>query len=172
LSSQAQVEFAHPLIAPQHVDAVYTFVDHTEPEWRSAFQAYMNNRPDLSAADIFNRYRNWDELRFSIRSLHTNAPWIRHIYLVVSSPQQVPAWLNTSVVRVVYHHQLFDDPANQLPTFNSLAIESVLHRIKGLSNHFLYMNNDIFFGRESTVHDFISDNSYNRCVSSSTCFIL
>jgi hypothetical protein len=46
---------------------------------------------------------------------------------------------------------LFDDPASQLPSFNSLAIESVLHRIPGLSRRFLYFNNDVIGGKRSVV---------------------
>jgi hypothetical protein len=71
-----------------------------------------------------------------------HAPWVRTIYIVTAS--QVPIWLNTSHsrVRIVDHKDLFPEPATQLPTFNSLAIESVLHRIPGLSEYFLYFNND------------------------------
>ncbi len=71
-----------------------------------------------------------------------HAPWIRTIYIVTAS--QVPVWLNTAHprVRIIDHKELFPDPAAQLPTFNSLAIESVLHRIPGLSEYFLYFNND------------------------------
>jgi hypothetical protein len=119
------------------VDVVFTHVNSHDPEWRASFDQHYHN----GAEPIFNRYRDWGELRYAMRSVFQHASWVRRVYLVVSSPQQVPAWLNTSVVRVVYHHQLFDDPAHQLPTFNSLAIESVLHRIPGLSQLFLYFNN-------------------------------
>jgi hypothetical protein len=49
---------------------------------------------------------------------------------------------------------LFDDPATQLPTFNSLAIESVLHRIHNLSEHFLYFNNGTHLFRVRACGDF------------------
>ncbi len=93
-----------------------------------------------------NKFREWHELLFSMRSVHMFAPWVRTIYLVTAS--QVPIWLNTTHprVRVIDHHALFPDPVSQLPTFNSLAIESVLHRIPGLSEYFLYFNNDGAFG--------------------------
>jgi hypothetical protein len=83
---------------------------------------------------------------------------------VVSSRSQLPDWLKVSawtidsarhrdshssideidpLVRVVLHDDIFNDPDKQLPTFNSLAIELMLHRIPGLSHHFLYFNNDV-----------------------------
>lgn len=31
-----------------------------------------------------NRYRENDELRFSLRSVHAYAPWIRHIFIVTN----------------------------------------------------------------------------------------
>jgi hypothetical protein len=76
----------------------------------------------------------------------------------------VPSWLNQTHnrIRIVYHHELFDDPKSQLPTFNSLAIESVLHRIRGLSRHFLYMNNDVFVNSDVSLSDFITRQSYHQ----------
>jgi hypothetical protein len=95
-----------------------------------------------------------------MRAVHTFAPWIRTIYLVTAA--QVPSWLNTSHpgVRIIDHRELFPNPATQLPTFNSLAIESVLHRIPGLSSHFLYFNNDCFLMRPTQLVSFY--NSVNR----------
>jgi hypothetical protein len=68
------------------------------------------------------------------------------VYLVTDG--QVPGWLRTDHPRltVVNHRDLFGD-RGRLPTFNSHAIESQLHRVKGLSDHYLYLNDDVFFGR-------------------------
>jgi hypothetical protein len=74
------------------------------------------------------------------------APWIRNIYLVTD--RQVPSWLDTTHprVRVVDHTEIFTGEG-QLPTYNSHAIESRLHHIDGLSEHFLYFNDDVFAAR-------------------------
>jgi hypothetical protein len=167
---------------PTVVDAVFTYVNGSDPVWRAAFDAHLASHPrdrhghghgqghglEADGADVpfFNRYRDWNELRYSMRSLHTHAPWIRRVHLVVSGPTQVPRWLDAAHprLRVVYHRDLFPRPALELPTFNSLAIESVLHRIPGLSNHFLYMNNDVFFGRRAHVADFIDARTYRRYI--------
>jgi len=69
-------------------------------------------------------------------------PWVRNIYIVTNG--QVPLWLNTShpKIRMVSHKEIFKWP-DHLPTFNSLAIESHLHRISGISDHFIYFNDDM-----------------------------
>ncbi|MFD0331960.1 hypothetical protein ACFQZC_36840 [Streptacidiphilus monticola] len=85
-------------------------------------------------------------MRYSLRSIHQYAPWVRRIHLVTAG--QRPVWLNTDHpdIRVVDHREIFSDP-DALPTFNSHAIESQLHHIDGLAEHFLYLNDDVLFGR-------------------------
>ena len=152
---------------PDVVDAVYTWVDGSDPAWlavaRPIFAAAgLVHDGDAGIGDKDNKFRDWGELLFSMRSLAMFAPWVRNVYIVTSGPTQVPSWLNTSHprVRVVYHAQLFDDPGTQLPTFNSFAIESVLHRIHGLSNRFLYLNNDFLLARPTALSDFATPSTY------------
>ncbi|MFF4099200.1 Stealth CR1 domain-containing protein [Streptomyces sp. NPDC001903] len=130
------------------VDAVITWVDAADPAWR--------RRRDRAAAGVEagpapvdhaeNRYRDRGELRYCLRSIAAHAPWIRRVFIVTDD--QTPPWLATDHPRVtvVDHRQLFADPA-ALPVFNSHAIESQLHRVPGLAEHFLYFNDDIFLGR-------------------------
>ena len=84
---------------------------------------------------------------YSLRALWLHAPFVRNIYLVTAD--QRPDWLDDSDDRItlVSHAEIFPD-SDMLPTFNSHAIEACLHRIPGLSEHFIYMNDDVFFGRE------------------------
>ena len=132
------------------IDAVYTWVDGGDPAWQSRRAAALGTNTWLDGASRLanndSRYASRDELRYSLRSLHCFAPWIRHIFLVTDD--QVPAWLDTTNPRitVVSHKEIFGDTGT-LPTFNSQAIESRLHRIPGLSEHFLYLNDDVFIGR-------------------------
>ncbi|MDJ0379826.1 stealth conserved region 3 domain-containing protein, partial [Streptomyces sp. G-G2] len=96
--------------------------------------------------DADHRYRDRGELRYCLRSIAAHAPWIRRIFLVTDD--QVPAWMATDhpQLTVVSHQELFADPG-ALPVFNSHAIETQLHRIPGLAEHYLYFNDDIFLGR-------------------------
>ncbi|SHN04874.1 stealth conserved region 3 domain-containing protein [Streptomyces yunnanensis] len=141
------------------IDVVYTWVDDSDPEWRARRDAAKRaaGLADGGADSGDVRFRNRDELRFSLRSLAMYAPWVRNVYLVTDD--QTPAWLDTSQpgIKVVSHREIFDDPA-LLPTFNSHAIESQLHRIDGLSEHFLYFNDDVFLGRPLTPRSFFDSN--------------
>lgn len=130
------------------IDVVYTWVDGADPSWRARREETLSGRNAVTnAADrADNRYASRDELRYSLRSLAMYAPWVRHIWIVTD--QQVPSWLDVShpKVSVVDHKEIFSD-ADALPTFNSHAIESRLHVIPGLAEHFLYFNDDFFLGR-------------------------
>ncbi|MEU5954182.1 stealth conserved region 3 domain-containing protein [Streptomyces sp. NPDC047525] len=145
------------------VDAVYTWVDDADPEWRARRAAALGGPDDDTSPDHGAvRFRNRDELRYSMRSLAMYAPWIRHIYLVTAG--QTPSWLNAAHpdVTVIDHRDLFADPDSALPTFNSHSIESQLHRIEGLSEHFLYLNDDMFLGRPTTPDTFFHSSGISR----------
>ncbi|MEV7229535.1 stealth family protein [Polymorphospora sp. NPDC051019] len=130
------------------IDAVYTWVDGADPAWLKRKVAALG-APDGALHPVAaneSRYHNRDELRFSMRSLHSFAPWLRRIFLITDS--QLPSWLDPHhpLVTVVSHAELFADLGGR-SSFNSHAIESRLHRINGLAEHFLYLNDDVFLGR-------------------------
>ncbi|MER6980321.1 stealth conserved region 3 domain-containing protein [Streptomyces carpinensis] len=145
------------------IDVVYTWVDDTDPQWqqrRAARRESLGLTPE-GGGDEAARFRNRDELRYSLRSLAMFAPWVRTIHLVTDD--QTPHWLDTThpALRVVSHRDIFSDP-RCLPTFNSHAIETQLHHIDGLSEHFLYLNDDVFIGRPLTAQKFFLPNGMSR----------
>ena len=132
------------------IDVVYTWVDGADPAWLERKARALGDNSWITAVNTQaannSRFASRDELRHSMRSLHSYAPWVRRIFLVTDN--QVPAWLDTDhpYVTVVSHREVFGD-TGRLPTFNSQAIESRLHRIPGLAEHFLYLNDDVILGR-------------------------
>ncbi|MEN6533873.1 MAG: Stealth CR1 domain-containing protein [Bryobacteraceae bacterium] len=134
----------------EQIDAVYTWVDGSDPEFQDSFRSYASAQPD---APGLSRFRNNDELRYSLRSVFRFAPWIRRIHILTNG--QVPSWLDSSheKIHLVTHAEVFPDP-ECLPTFNSNAIEMCLHRIPGLSRRFIYFNDDVFLGRNVQPSDF------------------
>jgi hypothetical protein len=147
------------------IDVVYTWVDGSDPAWleRKARalreNGWVTGVSDQAAND--SRFASRDELRYSMRALHAFAPWVRHVFLVTDG--QVPAWLDTTHPRitVVPHREIFGD-TGRLPTFNSQAIESRLHRIPGLAEHFLYLNDDVFLGRPVAPEMFFTPGGLTR----------
>jgi len=141
------------------IDAVYTWVDSSDPVWQSSYREFKQSVPvgesHPTSRDL-GRYTSRDELKYSLRSLEMNLPWVRNIYLVTAG--QVPCWLNTdnSKIKVISHADIFDSPEECLPTFNSHAIETQISKIDGLSEHFIYVNDDIFFGRPMSPNVFFT----------------
>lgn len=139
------------------IDAVYTWVDGADPQFAKEFDKYyaLEKPPGDPNNYHKHRFRDSEELRYSLRSLEANASWINKVFLVTNG--QIPSWLNVKHprLRLVKHSDIFPDQSH-LPTFSSLAIETHLHRIKGLSKRFLYFNDDMFLGKKTTPADFIS----------------
>lgn len=146
------------------IDAVYTWVDGEDPAWLARMRqarAADTGRPHHPTALAESRFASRDELRYSLRSLERYAGWVRHVYLVTDG--QVPDWLRADHPRltVVDHSEIFADPG-ALPVFNSHAIESQLHHIPGLSQRYLYLNDDVFFGRPVAPELFFEGNGQSR----------
>ena len=137
----------------EDVDAVYTWVDGSDPAFQDAFRRQASANP--AEWELY-RYRSNGELLFSVRSLLRFAPWVRRIHILTNG--QAPSWLDRSHPRIhlVTHAEVFPRP-ECLPTFNSNAIEMCLHRIPGLSRRFLYFNDDVFLGRRVQISDFFPE---------------
>nr|XP_012221033.1 PREDICTED: N-acetylglucosamine-1-phosphotransferase subunits alpha/beta [Linepithema humile] len=138
----------------QHVpiDVVYTWVNGSDPVFLESLQKHVSVM-DLGATA--SRFSDKDELRYSLRSLEMYAPWVRHVYIVTNG--QIPSWLDMDNPRVtlVTHEDIFLNKSD-LPTFSSPAIESHIHRIPGISDKFLYFNDDVMLGAEIWPEDFIT----------------
>ncbi|RLN26380.1 hypothetical protein BBJ28_00002343 [Nothophytophthora sp. Chile5] len=156
------------------IDVVYTWVNGTDPRWKTEKEfwhkhwiASLTGQPlpvwgeepvaikgkDDSNSD--NRFRDNEELRYSLRSLEKYAPWIRHIYVVTDG--QIPSWLDieSPKLSIVKHREIFANQSH-LPVFSSPAIEWSLDNIPGLSDMFLYFNDDVFLGAPVRPEDFVS----------------
>ncbi|POY34785.1 glycosyltransferase [Solitalea longa] len=125
------------------IDLVYLWVDGNDPQWQAKKAALTNQPYDNSEANSKARYINNDELKYALRSAEKYVPWIRQIFIVTDN--QKPDWLNTDnpKIKVIDHKEII--PAEALPCFNSSVIEYFIHKIPGLSEHFLFANDDMFF---------------------------
>lgn len=146
------------------IDAVYTWVDGADPFWQAQKASALNILDqDLYVNDAISdaRFADHDELKYSLRSVEQFAPWIRKIWIVTAG--QIPDWLDTSnpKIEIVSHSEIWPDPSG-LPNFNSHAIESNLHRINGLSEHYLYFNDDFFLTRPLDPSTFFFGNGVSK----------
>jgi UDP-N-acetylglucosamine-lysosomal-enzyme len=132
----------------------------TQDMWlvrKLTFNLALSRFLNQSAINMTNRFRDNNELRYSLRSIEKYAPWVRKVFLVTSG--HFPYWLNTHQVTVVPHSEIFKN-VSHLPVFSSPAIEANIHRIKGLSSKFIYLNDDVMFGNHITPLDFETADGY------------
>jgi Stealth protein CR2, conserved region 2/Stealth protein CR3, conserved region 3/Stealth protein CR4, conserved region 4 len=148
------------------IDMIFSWVDGNDPEYQriraSRQQGVILGEGDESDA----RYRQIDELKYALRSVYMYAPWVRRIFIATDSPQ--PAWLaDHPAVTIMRSEQFFKDPS-VLPTHNSQAVESQLQHIPGLSEYFLYSNDDMFFGRPVNPRMFFSPGGVTKFIEATT----
>lgn len=135
------------------IDFVILWVDGSDPQWLAEKHKYLP--PAEADSDSANRYRDWGLLPYWFRAVEKFAPWVRKIHFVTWG--HVPAFLNLDApkLHVVRHDEFI--PKEYLPTFSSHTIEINIHRIPGLSEHFVYFNDDMFLLRPMEPEDFFRD---------------
>lgn len=155
---------APPAPRDDAIDAVITWVDGNDPKHRAKLDAHLATlgRRPVEAAPT--RYRSTGEIDWCVTSLLRHAPFLRRIHVVTDD--QVPpiverarVWppaLREKLV-LVDHREVFAGHDDVLPTFNNRAIESVLHRIPGLAENFVYLNDDFMLIRRLQPQDWFRD---------------
>lgn len=126
----------------ESIDFVIPWVDGSDEQWQREFVRYKSEGEEFDSSMI--RYRNWDNLRYWFRAVEKFAPWVRKIHFITWG--HLPSWLDTSnpKLNIVRHGDYI--PSDYLPTFSSHPIELNIHRIEGLSEHFVLFNDDTFLG--------------------------
>ena len=137
------------------IDFVLPWVDSTDPEWLAARKRYSGEDTGFMNRNEA-RYRDLGLLRYWFRSVERYAPWVRKIHFVTCG--HYPEWLNLNhpKIQLVKHEDYI--PQEYLPTFSSNPIELNLHRISGLSEKFVFFNDDIFVTAPVRPSDFFKGN--------------
>ena len=148
------------------IDMVFSWVDGSSPEYIAARRARQSQAVLGEGDDHEARYRQINELKYALRSVYMFAPWVRRIFIATDSP--APEWLSDHPsVTIVRSEEFFADPS-VLPTHNSQAVECQLHHIEGLSEHFLYSNDDMFFGRPVGPDMFFTPGGITKFIEAET----
>lgn len=144
----------------QSFDIVIAWVDGNDMVLKQKRQKYLTGKDALGAVGD-TRFANNHEIYFNIASILKYVPFCRTIFIVTDN--QAPEFLNefaaqglcsAEKIRIVDHREIFAGYEEYLPTFNSLSIESMLWNIKGLSDFFVYLNDDFFFNAPACLEDF------------------
>ena len=124
------------------IDIIILWVDGSDPDWIKLFNQYApdSNKKNIDTRE--SRYKEHGLLKYLFRSIEKNAPWVRKIHFVTNG--QLPDWLNINTPKLnwVKHSDYID--SKYLPTFSANPIELNLHRIKDLSENFIFFNDDMF----------------------------
>ncbi len=140
------------------VDFVFSWVDSDDPAWQRRFAQFRPKKE--TDANSPARFRAKDDLKYALRSIERFAPWVRNV--VVFTDCAPPEWIDLEQpgIRWVDFDQVFDP--RHLPTFNSHAIEAYVHKIPGLTEHFVYSCDDYFLMRTAEKEDFFLSNGTPR----------
>lgn len=153
------------------IDAVITWVDGNDKRHKEKRKKYgtphLFNTEDV-AADT--RYANVGEIFYCVASLNRFASWIHKIYIVTDSQNpNVDNFIRNNFpkgyipMEIIDHKVIFKDYEAYLPTFNSIAIETMTWRIPGLSEHYIEFNDDFFLTAPTFPEDFFTHDGKVIC---------
>lgn len=127
-----------------NIDFVVMWVDGNDLSWQDKMLSYKGTSEQSNPT----RFRDWNIFKYWFRSIERFAPWVHRVFLITDN--QIPSWINInySKLKIIDHKDFI--PAEYLPTFNSHTIELNIHRIEGLSEHFVVFNDDTFINAPIT----------------------
>lgn len=146
------------------IDVVVTWVDGDDPIHKRKREAFLSGKGEENFDDIAGatRFRSLGEIDFCVGSILRFAPFVRKIYIVTDNQNpHLEDFIdynfpdNRIPVEIVDHKVIFRGYEQYLPTFNSLSIETMLYRIPGLSEHFVYFNDDFLLAAPVSPEDWV-----------------
>ena len=137
----------------EKIDFVITYVDGNDSEWIKERSNYLFGLDKLY--DREERYRNWENLQYLFRGIEKFAPFVNKVHFITEG--HLPKWLNVNhpKLNIVKHSEYI--PEVFLPTFSAIPIEINFNKIKDLSEHFVYFNDDMFLTNFVSKEDFFVD---------------
>ena len=138
------------------IDAVITWVDGSDPNYKIKYNYHSGQMRNFKE-----QYLQDNEIVFCVSSILKYAPFVRKIFIVTDN--QVPNFkkieriIPKNKIKIIDHKEIFEGLEDHLPTFNIRSIDAVLHRIKGLSEKYIYFNDDMFLIKETKINDWFSE---------------
>lgn len=141
------------------IDIVITWVENT-PKFQKERTEWLKKGGYSRPSEP--RYTDHEEMKYLLRSIEKYFPNYRYIYIILKD-DQFPKYLkpeiknNETRIKIIKHSDII--PKEYLPTFNSRAIEMYLHRIPGLSEYYIYANDDFIFTKDTDKSYYIDENN-------------
>ena len=154
------------------IDFVVTWIDSLDSEWQ---KSYGEHSPNTKGDKGIARFRDMHIFRYWFRAVELYAPWVRKVFLVTNG--KFPDWIKKGHPKLVLVKHEDYMPKECLPTFNSCAVELHMHKIKGLSEHFVYFNDDVilnapvkpeYYFKNGLPCDFNKETCYNVPIYTNT----
>lgn len=142
----------------EKIDFVVTWVDGSDKEWLKNKKKYSlreKSTKDARSTQDNKSFRDWDTFKYWFRGVEKFAPWVNHVYVVTANQKPYFLDVNNPKLTIVSHREIM--PESSLPTFNSRAIEMNLNKIPGLSDEFVYFNDDMYLISTVKPTDFFQD---------------
>ena len=148
------------------IDIVLPWVDGDDPALEARRMSYMDNGKEALHEDVAgnSRYKSLGEIKYCIASINVFAPFVRKIFIVTDGQNpNLDSFLNEKFpeghipMEIIDHKVIFRGYEQYLPVFNSRAIETLIWRIPGLSEHFILMNDDFLFIGKASAEDFFRE---------------
>ena len=137
------------------IDLVLLYVDSSREKWQKLYRATCCKKGRTKVEP--HRYRENIPLKYMLRAIEKNCPFIRTVFLIVQDRDQVPEYVKESEhLKIVEHKEII--PEKLLPTYNSNTIEMYMCNIPGLSEHFIHVNDDMYPCKPMEESDFFDEN--------------
>lgn len=157
------------MMEEEKIDFVIPYVNNQKVKWREEYERECRRNHKVSAWNG-SRFRDWDNFRYNIEGVLRYMPWISCIYIIIENEDQIPEDIKDDKIEYVFHKDII--PQRFLPTYNSNVIELFMHKIKGLSEFFIYSNDDIFALNSMSIDDFYDNEGKPRMKLSKKTFNL
>ena len=135
------------LVEKEPIDVVMTYVDLTDPKLQKTRKSRIKKDEENG------------EIRYSVRSILQNMPWINKIFILMPN-DRVKYFKSPKSIseKIVY---INDRDVLGFPSHSSITYEFNLWRLKkfGVSENFIYMNDDWFIGKPLKKSDFFYESN-------------
>jgi len=135
------------------IDIIFTWVDYKDEEWikkKNQDSIKCNNNVKHNNNNRYNSSLN--EIKYAVRSIEKYFKnKYRNIYFVTNTGK-LPSFLKPFANLIPIHYEMLLGTT----CYNSFTIESCLHKIPGLSEYYLYFNDDMILNKKLYMKDLIT----------------